>query len=135
MFFQFWRRSTRREDGSPPRSISTELRRDPAGGTSVRIRFASELPSEADRTAAEAITELVKTLNGLGMEIAIDHTRTLGDAVELFWAHQQVKKPPEVSSPTGRRPPLVFSPHEVGVWPEGLTLSREQIYDDSGRGA
>ena len=33
------------------------------------------------------------------------------------------------------RPPLTFSAHDVGPWPEGFTVSREQIYDDSGRGA
>jgi len=33
------------------------------------------------------------------------------------------------------RAPLSFSAHDVGPWPAGLTLSREEIYDDSGRGA
>ena len=33
------------------------------------------------------------------------------------------------------RPPLTFSAHDVGAWPEGFTASREQIYDDSGRGS
>lgn len=27
----------------------------------------------------------------------------------------------------------VFPPHRAGPWPEGITLSREEIYSDSGR--
>lgn len=27
----------------------------------------------------------------------------------------------------------VFPPHQVGPWPQGVTLSREEIYSDSGR--
>jgi hypothetical protein len=33
------------------------------------------------------------------------------------------------------RGPLTFSAHDVGPWPEGFTLRREDLYDDSGRGA
>ena len=28
---------------------------------------------------------------------------------------------------------ITFSAHDVGPWPEGLTFSRDQIYDDDGR--
>ena len=31
------------------------------------------------------------------------------------------------------RPPLTFSAHEVGPWPEGFTVRREEIYGDDGR--
>ena len=34
-----------------------------------------------------------------------------------------------------RRATLTFSAHEVGPWPEGFTVRREDLYDDSGRGA
>jgi hypothetical protein len=31
------------------------------------------------------------------------------------------------------RAPLCFSAHDVGPWPEGFTVRREEIYDDDGR--
>ena len=31
------------------------------------------------------------------------------------------------------RPPLTFSAHDVGPWPEGFTVRREEIYGDDGR--
>ncbi len=31
------------------------------------------------------------------------------------------------------RPPLTFSAHDVGPWPEGFTVRREDIYGDDGR--
>jgi len=40
----------------------------------------------------------------------------------------------ETETPRARRP-LEFSAHDLGPWPEGFTVRREEIYDDSGRGA
>ena len=31
------------------------------------------------------------------------------------------------------RSPLTFSAHDVGPWPEGFTVRREDIYGDDGR--
>jgi hypothetical protein len=31
------------------------------------------------------------------------------------------------------KPPLVFAHHELGPWPEGFTVRREEIYGDDGR--
>jgi hypothetical protein len=31
------------------------------------------------------------------------------------------------------RSPLTFSAHDVGPWPEGFTVRREEIYGDDGR--
>lgn len=31
------------------------------------------------------------------------------------------------------REPLTFSAHDVGPWPEGFTVRREEIYGDDGR--
>lgn len=33
----------------------------------------------------------------------------------------------------GKREPLVLPRHDVGPWPEGLSLRREDVYGDGGR--
>jgi hypothetical protein len=35
--------------------------------------------------------------------------------------------------PGATRAPLTFSAHDVGPWPEGFTVGREEIYGDDGR--
>ncbi len=35
-----------------------------------------------------------------------------------------------IDEPTVARTPLTFSAHDVGPWPEGFTVRREEIYDD-----
>lgn len=35
--------------------------------------------------------------------------------------------------PDAARAPLTFSTHDVGPWPEGFTVRREEIYGDDGR--
>lgn len=30
------------------------------------------------------------------------------------------------------RPPLSFPEHDTGVWPEGFSVRREELYDDAG---
>jgi hypothetical protein len=35
--------------------------------------------------------------------------------------------------PAVARSPLTFSAHDVGPWPEGLTVRRKEIYGDDGR--
>ena len=32
-----------------------------------------------------------------------------------------------------KREPMQFSAHDVGPWPEGFTVRREEIYGDDGR--
>lgn len=44
--------------------------------------------------------------------------------------HKVVLQINERPSKGEKRPPIQFSSHDVGPWPEGLTLSREEIYDD-----
>lgn len=41
--------------------------------------------------------------------------------------------PPRSIPPPTPRPPLTFSAHDVGPWPEGFTVRREEIYGDDGR--
>ncbi len=38
-----------------------------------------------------------------------------------------------VGSPASPRPWVGFPAHDVGPWPEGLTLRREDMYGDDGR--
>jgi hypothetical protein len=41
---------------------------------------------------------------------------------------------PQPPSPPPAKPlPLGLTPIDVGPWPEGFTVSREQIYGDDGR--
>jgi hypothetical protein len=39
----------------------------------------------------------------------------------------------ETSGPDLARDRLIFSAHDVGPWPEGFTVRREEIYGDDGR--
>ena len=39
----------------------------------------------------------------------------------------------ESQEPAVSRAPLTFSAHDVGPWPEGFTVRREEIYGDDGR--
>jgi hypothetical protein len=39
----------------------------------------------------------------------------------------------EHREPAVARAPLTFSAHDVGPWPEGFTVRREEIYGDDGR--
>ena len=39
----------------------------------------------------------------------------------------------EDREPAVARAPLTFSAHDVGPWPEGFTVRREEIYGDDGR--
>ena len=39
----------------------------------------------------------------------------------------------EAPTPVRERPPLDFPVHDSGPWPEGLSLRREDMYDDWGR--
>ncbi len=39
----------------------------------------------------------------------------------------------EGQKPAVARAPLTFSAHDVGPWPEGFTVRREEIYGDGGR--
>lgn len=39
----------------------------------------------------------------------------------------------EQSVPAEKRPPLDFPVIDAGAWPENLSLSREDLYDDFGR--
>lgn len=38
-----------------------------------------------------------------------------------------------IDEPPVRRAPLTFSAHDVGPWPEGFGVRREEIYGDDGR--
>jgi hypothetical protein len=38
-----------------------------------------------------------------------------------------------IDAPAAARVPLTFSAHDVGPWPEGFTVRREEIYGDDGR--
>ena len=38
-----------------------------------------------------------------------------------------------IEEATAPRTPLTFSAHDVGPWPEGFTVRREEIYGDEGR--
>jgi hypothetical protein len=39
----------------------------------------------------------------------------------------------ETSEADSARAQLIFSAHDVGPWPEGFTVRREEIYGDDGR--
>jgi hypothetical protein len=39
----------------------------------------------------------------------------------------------ETPQPEPERPPLIMPVHDVGPWPEGLSLRREDMYGDDGR--
>jgi hypothetical protein len=39
----------------------------------------------------------------------------------------------ETPAPVEERPPLILPVLDVGPWPEGLSLRREDMYDDWGR--
>jgi hypothetical protein len=39
----------------------------------------------------------------------------------------------EGQEPAVSRAPLTFSAHDVGPWPDGFTVRREEIYGDDGR--
>ena len=41
----------------------------------------------------------------------------------------------QLDEPSPRQTPLTFSAHDVGPWPDGFVVRREELYDDSGRGA
>jgi hypothetical protein len=47
--------------------------------------------------------------------------------------HQVVVIIDEVHKTATGRAPLTFSAHDVGPWPEGLSLRREDMYEDWGR--
>jgi hypothetical protein len=47
--------------------------------------------------------------------------------------HQVVVLIDELSSEQVERPPLSFPSHDLGPWPEGFTVRREEIYGDDGR--
>ena len=49
--------------------------------------------------------------------------------------HEVVIVVEDASSKAGSQSPLFFSAHDVGPWPEGLSLRREDLYDDRGSGA
>jgi hypothetical protein len=38
-----------------------------------------------------------------------------------------------IDEPAVGRTPLTFSAHDVGPWPDGFTIRREEIYGDDGR--
>jgi hypothetical protein len=38
-----------------------------------------------------------------------------------------------IDEPPVVRSPLTFSAHDVGRWPDGFTVRREEIYGDDGR--
>jgi hypothetical protein len=38
-----------------------------------------------------------------------------------------------IDEPAVARTPLTFSAHDVGPWPEGFTVRREEIHGDDGR--
>ena len=38
-----------------------------------------------------------------------------------------------IEGPTTARAPLTFAAHDVGPWPEGFSIRREEIYGDDGR--
>jgi hypothetical protein len=38
-----------------------------------------------------------------------------------------------IEEPAAPRTPLTFSAHDVGPWPEGFTVRREEVYGDDGR--
>jgi hypothetical protein len=38
-----------------------------------------------------------------------------------------------IEGPTTARAPLTFAAHDVGPWPEGFNIRREEIYGDDGR--
>ena len=47
--------------------------------------------------------------------------------------HRVVVVVDEQPIPTGQPRPLELPVHDLGPWPEGLTLRREDLYDDWGR--
>ena len=47
--------------------------------------------------------------------------------------HRVVVVIEEPLAPNRERPPLDFPVHDSGPWPEGLSLRREDMYDDWGR--
>jgi hypothetical protein len=38
-----------------------------------------------------------------------------------------------IEGPTTARAPLTFAAHDVGPWPEGFRIRREEIYGDDGQ--
>jgi hypothetical protein len=38
-----------------------------------------------------------------------------------------------IDEPARKLAPLTFSAHDVGPWPEGFTIRREEVYGDDGR--
>lgn len=47
--------------------------------------------------------------------------------------HRIVVMVDEEAAPDTTRPPLDLTPLDFGPWPEGLSLRREDMYDDWGR--
>jgi hypothetical protein len=47
--------------------------------------------------------------------------------------HQVVVIIDEVHRTVAGRPSVTFSAHDIGTWPEGLSLRREDMYGDDGR--
>jgi hypothetical protein len=61
----------------------------------------------------------------------------------LFTIQEKLDVPPgmhrvivvmdETAQPEGPRPPFDLEPIDVGLWPENLSLRREDMYGDDGR--
>jgi len=74
--------------------------------------------------------------------ITVEAIATVGEDGKLT-----VQVPPEVepgkhqvvviidgaNKTAGEKPALTFAAHDVGTWPEGLSLRREDMYGDDGR--
>ncbi len=70
---------------------------------------------DTPRVSDMTVEELTALLRGL-----------IRDAVREALAQGQPSSP-------SQRPPLELPLIDVGPWPEGVTLSREEWYDDNGR--
>jgi len=68
------------------------------------------------------------------VEVTEDGTLTISLATDLEpGPHRIVLVVDEVPDSKERREGLCFPVHDLGPWPEGLSLRREDMYDEWGR--
>lgn len=77
--------------------------------------------------------ETMRTIETTGV-VAADHTLTVAVPADIPPGAVRVVVVIENGVPPGTRSfPESLILHNVGPWPEGFTVSREQIYGDDGR--
>jgi hypothetical protein len=62
-----------------------------------------------------------------------DRTLTIRLPVDVTPGEHRIVVVIDESLIDGRRPPLDLPVHDLGPWPEGLSLRREDLYGDDGR--